>query len=221
MTETLRRLGATADSTRVLIKRIGVNEEELWLHFDQNAEEWLHMSTLARAIIELTEDLAFSDCAATALTEAAVIQKLVNSLEKLSVMLANLPQSAEWLLIVHQEDEPIRREGDHGRLLLSGTLSWLAANCKRSCGELRKQRGTKSDSGQMQAVQRLAEVYERLTNQVPTHSVREHRIYMGEPQTAFTKMVEAFFLEFEEDPAKRRGFRSACMWAIKQRRQLG
>lgn len=135
-------------------------------------------------------------------------------------MLASLPKAAEWKLIVHQEEWPLRHEDDGGFLPLLGLLTWLAKACEDSAEGMKKQRGTESDTAQMRAVQALAEVYGRLTHRAPTHSVRERRIYTGQPRTPFTKLVETFFLEFERIPAKRRGYRSACLWAMRQRRRI-
>jgi hypothetical protein len=182
-----------------------------------DSEQWLHMTDLAKAVAELAEDLSISNTLNLGV-DAPVTSSLIASLEELAMRLANLPMSAEWELIILQEGNPLSDHAQDGSLNLAGLLKWLTGACESVRAAVQK-RGTASDTVQMRAVADLAALYGRLLPRAPTFSVRESRVYTGVPRTAFGCMVKAFFEEFEPEPAKRRGLRSACMWAIKERRK--
>jgi hypothetical protein len=133
---------------------------------------------------------------------------------------SNLPQDAEWPLIELQEYVSLMpvdvAEAEYLHRLVDtlGKLAGVAAELMKS------ERGPRSDTVQMRAVQALKVEFER-AGEKATHNSKGEEGYTGEATTPFGKFVHQFFADMDPEDKHRRGLDDAIAFASWESRCRG
>jgi len=152
------------------------------------------------------------------------LEPILARLELVAAELANrcnnLPQEAEWKLIELQQyaslmpDDVSEAEYLHRLADMFGKLAGVAAELMKS------DRGPRSDTIQMRAVQALKTEFEH-AGEKATHNSKSAEGYTGEATTPFGRFVHQFFADVEPEDKHHRGLDDAIAFACWDSRRLG
>lgn len=142
---------------------------------------------------------------------------VVNATETAGRQLSCFPDAAKWWLVVMQQYEKLAPDPNtsSGDLAAIGKVCTNLSRLAGAAAEVSKaDRGPRSSTAQMRAVQRLKDLYEAATGRKATNSLKSGRHYTGVFESEFGRFAENAFHSMEPDSTLRRGLAQAVSYAV-------